>query len=160
MTDTAYVFDGTRHEAELKRLRTLEAVFDPGTRACLLATGLRAGWRCLEVGAGAGSVATWLCEAAGPPGRVSERVASWVIHVERSPEAVRSAAPVTHWDPSADWSSTRVTRPEGPRVSPSPGISRYSARALKRRASSACWFDSFMAILVEPRRGLSQARAG
>jgi SAM-dependent methyltransferase len=70
MTETPYVFEGTRHEAELERLRTLEAVFDPGTRACLLATGLREGWRCLEVGAGAGSIARWLSEAAGPSGHV------------------------------------------------------------------------------------------
>ena len=59
-----------RHEAELERLRLLEAVFDLGTRACLRATGLHEGWRCLEVGAGAGHVATWFCEAAGPSGRV------------------------------------------------------------------------------------------
>jgi SAM-dependent methyltransferase len=70
MTETPYVFAGTRHEAELERLRLLEAVFDPGTRACLLRTGLSAGWRCLEVGAGAGSVAKWLSETAGPSGRV------------------------------------------------------------------------------------------
>jgi SAM-dependent methyltransferase len=70
MTETPYVFEGTRHAAELERLRMLEAVFDPGTRACLLATGLRAGSRCLEVGAGAGSIARWLSEAAGPSGRV------------------------------------------------------------------------------------------
>jgi SAM-dependent methyltransferase len=70
MTETTYVFEGTRHEAELERLRTLEAVFDPATRACLLATGLCDGWHCLEVGAGAGSIARWLSEAAGPSGRV------------------------------------------------------------------------------------------
>lgn len=70
MTDKPYVFEGTRHEAELERLRTLEAVFDPGTQACLRATGLREGWRCLEVGAGAGSIARWLSEATGPSGRV------------------------------------------------------------------------------------------
>jgi SAM-dependent methyltransferase len=70
MTGTPYVFEGTRHEAELERLRMLEEVFDSGTRTCLLATGLREGWRCLEVGAGAGSIARWLSEAAGPSGHV------------------------------------------------------------------------------------------
>jgi SAM-dependent methyltransferase len=70
MTEKQCLFEGTCHEAELDRLRTLEAAFDPGTRGCLLATGLCAGWRCLEVGAGAGSVARWLSEAAGPSGRV------------------------------------------------------------------------------------------
>src|SRR4029453_5183603 len=57
MTETPYVFEGTHHEAKLDRLRTLEAAPHPGTRACLLPTGLREVWRCLEVGAGAGSVA-------------------------------------------------------------------------------------------------------
>jgi SAM-dependent methyltransferase len=70
MTERPYVFEGTRHEAELERLRTLEAVFDPGTGACLLRTGLGPGWRCLEVGAGAGSIAKWLSETAGPSGHV------------------------------------------------------------------------------------------
>jgi SAM-dependent methyltransferase len=70
VTEKPYVFGGTRHEAELERLRTLERAFDPGTRAYLRATGLREGGRCLEVGAGAGSVARWLSEVAGPSGRV------------------------------------------------------------------------------------------
>jgi len=29
-----------------------------------------AGWRCLEVGAGGGSIAEWLCDRVGPDGRV------------------------------------------------------------------------------------------
>ena len=41
MTETQYVLEGTRHEAELECLRMMEEVLDPGTRACLLATGLR-----------------------------------------------------------------------------------------------------------------------
>jgi hypothetical protein len=54
-----YGFPGWYVE-RLESFRTLEAVFVPGTRACLLATGLRDGWRCLEVGAGAGSIARWV----------------------------------------------------------------------------------------------------
>jgi hypothetical protein len=38
MTETPYVFEGTNQDAELERRRKLEAVFEPGTRACLLAT--------------------------------------------------------------------------------------------------------------------------
>jgi ubiquinone/menaquinone biosynthesis C-methylase UbiE len=70
MNDRPYVFDTTQYDAELARLRALEEVFDAGTRRCLLSTGLSAGWRCLEVGAGAGSIAKWLSETVAPTGRV------------------------------------------------------------------------------------------
>ena len=66
--DRAYVFDTTQHNAELARLRALEGVFDAGTRRYLLSTGLASGWRCLEVGAGAGSIATWLSQVVAPNG--------------------------------------------------------------------------------------------
>ena len=70
MSERTYVFEGTRPDAELDRLRELEGVFDPATRRLLRATGLGAGWRCLEVGAGAGSVARWMAETVGESGRV------------------------------------------------------------------------------------------
>jgi SAM-dependent methyltransferase len=70
MNERPYVFDGTRHDAELQRLRALEEIFDRDTRRRLLATGLAEGWRCLEVGAGAGSIATWMGHAVGASGRV------------------------------------------------------------------------------------------
>ncbi len=40
MTTSAYVFDGTRDEPELARLRAVEGAFDEGTRRALGATGL------------------------------------------------------------------------------------------------------------------------
>jgi SAM-dependent methyltransferase len=45
---------------EFERLRLLEAWGDPDTHAVLRRIGLRSAWRCLEIGAGAGSVARWL----------------------------------------------------------------------------------------------------
>ncbi|GDY31788.1 class I SAM-dependent methyltransferase [Gandjariella thermophila] len=45
---------------ELDRLRLLERVKDPDTIAFLESLPLRDAWRCLEIGAGAGSVAYWL----------------------------------------------------------------------------------------------------
>jgi SAM-dependent methyltransferase len=69
MNDRPYVFDTTQYDAELVRLRAIEGVFDEATRRCLLGTGLGSGWRCLEVGAGAGSIATWLSEMVLPDGR-------------------------------------------------------------------------------------------
>ena len=51
----AYVLDNT-WENELDRLRLLESVWDPGTISRLSALGVGAGWRCLELGAGAPGV--------------------------------------------------------------------------------------------------------
>src|SRR5437588_12538585 len=54
-----------------KRLELLEGCFDPGTIRRLEATGVRPGWRCLEVGGGGGSITRWLCERVGVLGRVT-----------------------------------------------------------------------------------------
>jgi SAM-dependent methyltransferase len=71
MSKSTYVFAGTKHDAELERLRMLEAVFDAGTQRALRAGGLCSGSRCLEIGAGAGSIAAWMSETVGPTGRVA-----------------------------------------------------------------------------------------
>ena len=55
---------------ELGRLRLIETDQDPQTFWCLEALNVGRGWRCLEVGAGAGSVARWLSRQVGPEGRV------------------------------------------------------------------------------------------
>lgn len=68
MTDTYLLDHGWEHEHE--RLLALGATFDPGTRRALAATGLAPGWRCLEVAAGAGTVARWLAEQVGEHGTV------------------------------------------------------------------------------------------
>jgi SAM-dependent methyltransferase len=64
------VFEDAATERELRRLRAIEAVFDPGTQRLLLATGNWPGRRCLEVGAGAGSIAAWMQQQVGSAGRV------------------------------------------------------------------------------------------
>ncbi len=66
-----YFAAGANGAAELQRLRLLERRADPITVERLRAVGIAPGWRCLEVGAGAGSVARWLAEAVGPSGRVT-----------------------------------------------------------------------------------------
>ena len=53
-----------------RRLSLLEEHLDPMTKRRLTMLGIRQGLRCLEVGAGGGSVASWLCEQVGPTGRV------------------------------------------------------------------------------------------
>jgi SAM-dependent methyltransferase len=55
---------------ELTRLRLIEHFSDPSTFRQLDAIGVTEGARCLEVGAGAGSVARWLSQRVGPAGKV------------------------------------------------------------------------------------------
>ena len=57
-------------KAERERLAAIEAGLDPFTMEHLEKIGVREGWRCLEVGAGAGSIAEWLCRRVGPGGKV------------------------------------------------------------------------------------------
>ncbi|OIJ98448.1 class I SAM-dependent methyltransferase [Streptomyces colonosanans] len=64
-----YVFDNdTTHATE--QHRCLAAWLDPVTTARLAGTGVTDGWRCLDIGAGGGSVATWLAERVAPTGEV------------------------------------------------------------------------------------------
>ena len=70
MAESAYVFQRVDDQRELERLRMIERVFDPASRRRLLATGLQASWRCLEVGPGAGSIMNWMGEVVGPTGHV------------------------------------------------------------------------------------------
>lgn len=55
---------------EGRRLALLESILDPGTIRKLSDLGVGPGWRCLEVGAGRGSIAKWLCENVGTTGSV------------------------------------------------------------------------------------------
>jgi SAM-dependent methyltransferase len=57
-------------EEKPERLAGIEATWDPGTRALLESFGVGPGWRCLEVGAGGGSIAAWMAERVGPDGSV------------------------------------------------------------------------------------------
>ena len=66
---TAYLYDNAWRAAN-GRLAALETLWDPGTIRHLLTLGVRTGWRCLEVGGGAGSIASWLCGRVGPDGAV------------------------------------------------------------------------------------------
>jgi len=57
-------------ENERARLATLASALDPGTTHRLNSIGVAAGWKCLEVGGGGGSIAQWLCKRVGSQGRV------------------------------------------------------------------------------------------
>lgn len=64
-----YLFDN-RSELERRRLDLLQEIFDPITREHLERIPLPPAAQCLDFGAGAGSVARWLCDRVGPVGRV------------------------------------------------------------------------------------------
>ena len=56
-----YVFDST-WDQEQRRLAGIEGMFDEYTAAAFDRIGVQPGWRCLDVGAGGGSVARDLAE--------------------------------------------------------------------------------------------------
>jgi SAM-dependent methyltransferase len=66
---TGYALDNSWDRAK-RRLSLLELYLDPKTKRRTLALGLTRGWRCLEVGAGGGSIAIWLSEQVGAEGTV------------------------------------------------------------------------------------------
>src|SRR6266498_3236464 len=53
------------NETERQRLRVLSDIYDPDTIRHLEDLGVGEGWRCLEVGAGEGSIARWLSARVG-----------------------------------------------------------------------------------------------
>ena len=65
----SYAFTNAR-AIQRERLSLLATLLDEGTFRLFTARGVKPGWRCLEVGAGGGSVPTWLCRHVGPNGSV------------------------------------------------------------------------------------------
>jgi SAM-dependent methyltransferase len=71
MTGTSnYILAQTGSDPESARLALLAGIFDPGTTGRLDALGIEPGARCLEVGAGNGSIARWFADRVGPSGQV------------------------------------------------------------------------------------------
>lgn len=88
MTQPDYVFTAADDRLELARLQAIEAEFDLAGRRRLYATGLTAGWRCLEVGPGAGSLMQWMGEKVGPSGHVVALDLTTKFLPDRRPEHV------------------------------------------------------------------------
>lgn len=64
-----YALDNSWDRAK-RRLSLLEQYLDPMTKRRATALGVGAGWNCLEVGAGGGSIALWLSDQVGSDGKV------------------------------------------------------------------------------------------
>ncbi|MEU7467550.1 methyltransferase domain-containing protein [Streptomyces sp. NPDC044984] len=65
-----YFADRAGHREESTRLEKIQESRDRTTRRHLRSLGVSAGWRCLEVGPGAGSIARWMAGRVGPEGHV------------------------------------------------------------------------------------------
>lgn len=70
MGEQLYIHSNEKDEVELNRLRLVEEIYDPTTIRHLEIIRASEGWNCLEVGAGAGSVAQWLATRVGHTGKV------------------------------------------------------------------------------------------
>jgi SAM-dependent methyltransferase len=70
MSQGQYFAANELYEAELGRLHLVEKFHDPNTIRYLKNLGVTKGWKCLEVGAGAGSIANWLAAKVGKTGKV------------------------------------------------------------------------------------------
>ena len=69
MTETDYVLDSASTLGR-QQLSCLETLYDGLTEQFLVEVGVGAGSRCLDIGAGAGSISQWLAQRVGPDGRV------------------------------------------------------------------------------------------
>ena len=67
---SGYVLAHEADDAERQRMALLRAFHGPLTLTRLAAADIRAGWRCLEVGAGSGGMTAWLARRVAPTGRV------------------------------------------------------------------------------------------
>ncbi len=70
MNSSEYFASQSPDAIERARLNDLSEIYDQVTIRRAARLGIAAGWRCLEVGAGAGSIARWFAERVGPTGRV------------------------------------------------------------------------------------------
>src|SRR5512139_3160536 len=70
MEEHQYILGQTADVSERVRLSLLEQRLDAQSRRYVTALGTQKGWRCLEVGAGHGSIVRWLAAQVGPEGRV------------------------------------------------------------------------------------------
>ncbi|MFG1918157.1 class I SAM-dependent methyltransferase [Micromonospora sp. NPDC048898] len=65
-----YMFNNATPEAR-NQLRHLAQILDPDTERALFELGIGSGWQVTEIGAGAGTLTTWLADQVGPDGHVT-----------------------------------------------------------------------------------------
>lgn len=92
-----YLFDNAAPEATV-RFESLSALYDTATRRHLDRLGISSGWHCLEVGAGGGSVASFMSERVGGTGNVL----ATDINVDRMPASLPPNLEVRQHDIGTD----------------------------------------------------------
>ena len=65
-----YTFDNSYVQETERRFRSLQLIHDPKSRSIAESLGLGVGWKCLEIGGGGGSFASWLSEKVAETGKV------------------------------------------------------------------------------------------
>ncbi|MCW4039835.1 MAG: methyltransferase domain-containing protein [Candidatus Bathyarchaeota archaeon] len=70
MSEPQYYHAGEKEDVEFQRLSIQARVYDPVTFRLMEAAGVAEDWKCLEVGAGAGSIVQWLSSRVGSKGQV------------------------------------------------------------------------------------------
>src|SRR5262245_46629707 len=70
MHPVTYTWDNAMVEGR-RRLALLEHTLDPSTFRRLESIGVAWGWKCLDIGAGGGTVCEWLCRRVGSTGHVT-----------------------------------------------------------------------------------------
>ncbi|GAA2601150.1 methyltransferase domain-containing protein [Dactylosporangium fulvum] len=76
-----YTFDNANPDAE-QQVRLLAEILDGHTTDVLAREGVESGWTCLDLGAGAGTIATWLAGQVSPSGLV--------VAVDQDPRHIRT----------------------------------------------------------------------
>ena len=94
-----YWFDNSLAD-EGDRLRLLEAIADPRSIRLLDGLGVGMGWRCAELGAGGGSMASWLARRVGASGSVLavDRDVTLLRHLSAQPAIEVVRAPIEDLD--------------------------------------------------------------
>jgi SAM-dependent methyltransferase len=82
-----YIFKDHQTDLELRRLQRIEHALDPRTCRILVTTGISPKWRCLEVGAGSGSIMQWLGARVGSDGQVVgvDKQIKYLGHLSKPP---------------------------------------------------------------------------
>lgn len=73
---------------ENERLAFLAEARDPKSRRLIDRIGIGPGWHCLELGAGAGTLSTWMAERVGADGRVMSTDIDLRFHAEATPNMI------------------------------------------------------------------------
>jgi SAM-dependent methyltransferase len=104
MSESEYLLTNI-HPETAERFDGLEQTFDPISIGHLGRIGVDPGARCLEIGAGGGSVARWLAARAGPSGHVVavDLDTRWFVHDAAAPVEVVQLDLVTDSIPAGPW---------------------------------------------------------